>query len=111
MVWIMRLPSDCRVIDSSLRQTGQSGRSMHLSNDLAFSQVHMHSARKTWVKASNRPHDIDAFEVVRSVFFEDRCVFYSVFVRTRSSVFTSYVPTPGIHSLTLHDALPTRPHA
>ena len=62
---------------------------------LAIPQIHVHTARQTWIEASDRPHDVDAFEVLRAVFLEDRCVLHRVFVGAGGAKAVARVCVPG----------------
>src|SRR5215475_13980985 len=61
---------------------------------LAATQVHVYAARKAWVEAAYRPHDVDALEAVRRILFEDRRVLHRVLVRTRRSVYIANAAVP-----------------
>src|SRR5690242_8255753 len=54
--------------------------------DLTAADIHVYATGQTWIEAADGPHNVDALEAVRSVFFEDRCVLDGVFVRSRRSV-------------------------
>src|SRR5918911_1892407 len=55
-------------------------RRVELVQDLALSEIHVHPARQAGVEAPNRPHDVDALEVLRLVLLEDRRVLDRVLV-------------------------------
>src|ERR1700728_2497421 len=46
----------------------------------------MYAARQAWIETSNGAHDVDAFELVGPILFEDRCILHRVFVRPRRSI-------------------------
>ena len=62
---------------------------------LAIAQVHVNTAGQAWIEASDCPHDIDALEVFRTVFLEDRCVLHRVFVRPGRAKAVTRVGVPG----------------
>src|SRR5262249_22788800 len=60
-------------------------RVVHLKQ-LRFSVVHVHSAGKTWVEASHRTHNVDAFEAARAVLLEDGGILDRILIGARCSV-------------------------
>src|ERR1700730_6607297 len=55
----------------------------------------MHAARQTRIKAPHRPHDVNALEFLRPVFFEDGSVLYRILVRPRSAINIAWIRVPG----------------
>src|SRR5438105_1284845 len=53
---------------------------------LALAQVDVHAAGQAGVEAANRPHDVDALELVGPVLLEDRRVLDRVLVGARGAV-------------------------
>src|ERR1700733_2143049 len=66
---------------------------MRLQN-LAIAEVHMYSTGQAGVKAAHRSHDVDAFELVWAVLFEDGRVLYRVFVGSRRAVSVPRIRVP-----------------
>ena len=64
----------------------------------AVAQVHVYAAGQAGIEAANRAHNIDAFEILRPIFFEDRRVLHRVLVRSGSA---SWKPQPIASSGTL----------
>src|SRR5580700_11667172 len=62
---------------------------------LAVSQIHVDTARQARIEASDRPHDVDSFELIRAIFFKDRSVLHRVLVRTRSAISVARIGIPG----------------
>src|SRR5262249_53868896 len=60
-------------------------RMVRLQNPAA-ANVHMYTAWQARVETAYGPHDVDTFEFVRTVFFEDRRILHGIFVRPRSAV-------------------------
>src|SRR5581483_11808786 len=58
-------------------------------------EVHVNSAWQTRIKAADGSHDVDAFELVRPVFLEDRGVLDGIFVRAGCSVYVTRAGIPG----------------
>src|SRR5690349_2524706 len=56
------------------------------SQDFAIADVHMYAARQAGIEAANGPHDVDAFELVRTILLKDRCVLDGVLVWTSRPV-------------------------
>src|SRR5262249_58203165 len=75
---------------------GYAGRRVHRLDHTAAAQVHVHAAGQARVEAADRPHDVDALEVLRRVLLEDRGVLHRVLVWPRRSVGVpdAAVPTP-----------------
>src|SRR6476646_10952629 len=46
----------------------------------------MDAARQAWVETAHCAHDVDAFELIRAVLFEDGRVLDRIFVRSRRTV-------------------------
>jgi len=61
----------------------------------AVAQVHVYAAGQAGIEAANRAHNIDAFEILRPIFFEDRRVLHRVFIRTRRAINIARVGIPG----------------
>src|SRR5436853_7063296 len=61
----------------------------------SFAQVHVDTTGQAGVKATDRPHDVDALEVLGTVLLEDRCVLHSIFVGSRGSIDVTYTAIPG----------------
>ena len=59
---------------------------MNRLQDLTAAYIHMNAARQTRIEAAHGAHDVDAFEFVRSVLFEDGCVLNRIFVRAGCSI-------------------------
>src|SRR6202789_4544347 len=55
------------------------GRMVCVQN-FPVAQVHVHAAGQARIEAANGAHDIYALKFVRTVFLEDRCILYRVFV-------------------------------
>src|ERR1700675_4198766 len=55
----------------------------------------MHAARQTGIEAPHRAHDVNALELLRTIFFEDRSVLHRVFIRSRSAVNVAWIRVPG----------------
>ncbi len=70
------------------------GRMMRLQH-LAIPQINVHTAGQAWIEASDGPHNINAFEVLRTVFLEDRRVLYCVFIRAGRAEAVARVCVPG----------------
>src|SRR6476646_9548691 len=60
-------------------------RRMVCFENLPAADIHVDAARQTRIKATHSPHDVDALELVRSVFFEDRRVLNRILVGTGSA--------------------------
>src|SRR5580704_13210248 len=68
-------------------------RMMRLKH-LPAAQIHMHATGQAWIEASDRPHDINTFEFLRTVLLEDRSVLYRIFVWTGSAIDIARVCVP-----------------
>src|SRR5581483_8573705 len=59
---------------------------MLLPQHLSVSEIHMNAAGQARVEASDSSHDIDSFEVLRSIFFKNGSVLDRIFIRPRRAV-------------------------
>src|SRR5437899_3365304 len=55
----------------------------------------MHATRQAGIKAAYCTHDVDAFEFIRAVLFEDGCVLHRIFVWARCTIDISHTGIPG----------------
>src|ERR1700689_4521323 len=62
--------------------------------DLAAAIVHVHATGQTGIEASNRPHDVDALELIPAVFLEDRRVLHGILVGTWRAVGITRIGVP-----------------
>src|SRR5215469_11658300 len=62
--------------------------------DLAVAKVHVNTTGQARVKTAHGAHDIDAFEFVGSVLFEDWRVLDGVFIRTRCAIDVARIGVP-----------------
>src|SRR5579884_1797738 len=60
----------------------------------AASHVHVHAARQTRIETAHRAHNVDALEILRAVFFENRRVLHRVFVRARGAEAIAWIRIP-----------------
>src|ERR1700757_838522 len=54
--------------------------------DFTIAQVHVNTTWQARIETSDRPHDVDTFELVGAVFFEDWGVLHRVFVGARRAI-------------------------
>src|SRR5438105_6118308 len=82
----------------SLPLQRKDGRRVHPPHDLAVTgpaaEVHVHPAGQAWVEGTDRPHDVDALEVLGLVLLEDRGVLHRVLVGSRGPVDVPDAPVP-----------------
>src|SRR5882757_5808049 len=82
----------------SLPLQRKDGRRVHPPHDLAVTgpaaEVHVHPAGQAWVEGTDRPHDVDALEVLGLVLLEDRRVLHRVLVGSRGPVDVPDAPVP-----------------
>ena len=69
-------------------------RMVRLKN-FPIAEIHVHTTRQAGIETADRAHDVDAFEFVRAVFFEDRRVLHRIFVGARRAVNVSGICVPG----------------
>src|SRR6202034_2337971 len=53
-----------------------------------------HPTRQAWIKAPYRPHDVDALEIFRAIFLEDRRILHRVLVRTWCAIAVARICIP-----------------
>src|SRR5262249_55421346 len=82
-------------IAGSLASHYAEHRRMPGFKDFSFPQVHVHTTGQAWIEASHRPHNVDAFELLRPVLFEDGRVLHRVFVRTGGAVDVARIGVPA----------------
>src|SRR5208283_2209424 len=61
---------------------------------LAVAEIHMDAARQARIETAHRAHDVYAFELVRSVLFEDGRVLDGIFIGSRRSVDIARIGVP-----------------
>ena len=99
-------PSSVSVISTSwqppARDTGLERQRLHAEHrhvpdveQLAVAQVHVDAAGQARVEAADRPHDVDALELVRPVLLEDRRVLHRVLVGAGRAVDVARAGVPG----------------
>src|SRR5271169_6693089 len=69
-------------------------RRVPIFEHLAVSEIHVDAARQARIETANRTHDIDAFELVWAILFENWRVLDGVFVWTRRSINVTRVGVP-----------------
>src|ERR1700722_10522083 len=90
MAWIRCVNSGC----AAMLAVQAKHRRMACLENLAAAIVHVYAAGKARIEASDRPHDVDALELIPAVFFENRRVLHSVFVGTGRAVAVSGIGVP-----------------
>src|ERR1700758_969307 len=55
----------------------------------------MHAAGEAWIETSDRTHDIDSLEFVRTILLKDRRVLHGIFIRAWRPVDISWICVPG----------------
>src|SRR3954447_10100536 len=66
---------------------------MQFLDRLTVTEIHVYPAWQAWVETADRPHDVDALEVLPIVLLEDRLPLNGILVRSGSAV---AVPRIGI---------------
>ena len=67
---------------------------VHRFDRLIVAQIHMDTARQTWIETAHRAHNVDALERVRAVLFMNRRILHRIFIWARRAVNIARVTVP-----------------